>query len=116
MCKVGGPRCDGSHTPSTTQRAKRKANAAYRKQLTAELETRVGDPHLAKQIRHASTTDLHEIAIVAGINPHDIALRCGSATYTSPTRSFNNNQNHFRHLYHRFDKIVNERRTTKHTM
>ena len=85
MCKVGGPRCDGSHTPSTTQRARRKANAAYRKQLTTELETRVGDPHLAEQIRHASTTDLHEIAIVAGINPRDIALRCGSATYTSPT-------------------------------
>ena len=84
MCKVGGPRCDGSHTPSSTQRAKRKANKAYRRALADEIEEKTGDADLAKRVRQANMTDLHEVAMLAGINEASIAKRCGTATYTAP--------------------------------
>lgn len=84
MCKVGGPRCDGSHKPSSTQRAKRKANKAYRRALADEIETKTGDADLAKRVRQANMTDLHEVAMLAGINEGSIARRCGTATYTAP--------------------------------
>ena len=84
MCKVGGPRCDGSHTPSSTQRAKRKANKAYRRALADEIESKTGDADLAKRVRQANMTDLHEVAMLAGINEASIAKRCGTATYTAP--------------------------------
>lgn len=84
MCKVGGPRCDGSHTPSSKQRAKRKANKAYRRALADEIESKTGDADLAKRVRQANMTDLHEVAMLAGINEASIAKRCGTATYTAP--------------------------------
>lgn len=84
MCKVGGPRCDGSHKPSSTQRAKRKANKKYRRALADEIESKTGDADLAKRVRQANMTDLHEVAMLAGINEASIAKRCGTATYTAP--------------------------------
>lgn len=84
MCKVGGPRCDGSHTPSARQRAKRKANKAYRRALADTIEQKTGDADLAKRVRQANMTDLHEVAVIAGINEADVAHRCGTASYTTP--------------------------------
>lgn len=84
MCKVGGPRCNGSHTPSAKQRAKRKANKAYRKALAETIAEETGDDNLARAVAHARMTDLHEVALLAGIDQGAVARRAGSATYTSP--------------------------------
>ena len=84
MCKVGGPRCNGSHTPSAKQRAKRKANKAYRKALAETIAEQTGDDNLARAVAHARMTDLHEVALLAGIDQDAVARRAGSATYTSP--------------------------------
>lgn len=84
MCKVGGPRCNGSHTPSAKQRAKRKANKAYRKALAETIAKQTGDDNLARSVAHARMTDLHEVALLAGIDQDAVARRAGSATYTSP--------------------------------
>lgn len=84
MCKVGGPRCNGSHTPSAKQRAKRKANKAYRKALADTIAEQTGDDDLARAVAHARMTDLHEVALLAGIDQDAVARRAGSATYTSP--------------------------------
>ena len=84
MCKVGGPRCNGSHTPSAKQRAKRKANKAYRKALAETIAEQTGDDDLARAVAHARMTDLHEVALLAGIDQDAVARRAGSATYTSP--------------------------------
>ena len=84
MCKVGGPRCNGSHTPSAKQRAKRKANKAYRKALAETIAEETGDDNLARAVAHARMTDLHEVALLAGIDQDAVARRAGSATYTGP--------------------------------
>lgn len=84
MCKVGGPRCNGSHTPSAKQRAKRKANKAYRKALAETIAEQTGDDDLARAVAHARMTDLHEVALLAGIDQGAVARRAGSATYTGP--------------------------------
>lgn len=84
MCKVGGPRCDGSHKPSSTQRAKRKANKAYRRALADEIESKTGDADLAKRVRQANMTDLHEIAAIAGISEGLVAAMCTTESYTAP--------------------------------
>ena len=84
MCKVGGPRCNSSHTPSAKQRAKRKANKAYRKALADTIAEQTGDDNLARAVAHARMTDLHEVALLAGIDQDAVARRAGSATYTSP--------------------------------
>ena len=84
MCKVGGPRCNGSHTPSAKQRAKRKANRAYRTALAETIAEQTGDQDLARHIRNARMTDLYEVALLAGIDQDAVAQRAGSATYTSP--------------------------------
>lgn len=84
MCKVGGPRCNGSHTPSTAQRARRKANKAYRRGLADEVLAKTGDEDLAKRVRQARMTDLHEVAQIAGIDTDAVARKCGEATYTGP--------------------------------
>ena len=84
MCKVGGPRCNGSHTPSAKQRARRKANKAYRKALAETIAEQTGDDNLAHAVAHARMTDLHEVALLAGIDQDAVARRAGSATYTSP--------------------------------
>lgn len=84
MCKVGGPRCSGSHTPSARQRAKRKANKAYRRALADTIAEQTGDKDLARHVANARMTDLHEVALLAGIDQNEVARRAGSATYTSP--------------------------------
>lgn len=84
MCKVGGPRCSGSHTPSARQRAKRKANKAYRRALADTIAEQTGDQDLARHVANARMTDLHEVALLAGIDQNEVARRAGSATYTSP--------------------------------
>lgn len=84
MCKVGGPRCDGSHKPSSTQRAKRKANKKYRRVLADTIGEMTGDPDLAKRVRQANMTDLHEIAALAGISEEVVAATCLTESYTTP--------------------------------
>ena len=84
MCKVGGPRCDGSHTPSTAQRARRKANTAYRNAVADAVLNTTGDDELARRVKHASMTDLHDIVAAGGYDAEAIAKKCGTATYTSP--------------------------------
>lgn len=84
MCKVGGPRCNGSHTPTAGQRARRKANRAYRSALADTIAEQTGNQDLARHVANARMTDLYEVALLAGINPDEVARRAGSATYTSP--------------------------------
>lgn len=73
MCKVGGPRCDGSHRPSATQRAKRKANTIYRRQLADYMvEEGYCDEELAGRIRKATMTDLYEIQQLAAVPQHSV--------------------------------------------
>lgn len=84
MCKVGGPRCNGSHKPSSTQRAKRKANKKYRRVLADTIGEMTGDPDLAKRVRQANMTDLHEIAALAGISEDVVAATCLTESYTTP--------------------------------
>lgn len=84
MCKVGGPRCDGSHKPSTAQRARRKANNAYRNAVADAVLNTTGDDDLARRVKHASMTDLHDIVTAGGYDAEAIAKKCGTATYTSP--------------------------------
>lgn len=84
MCKVGGPRCDGSHTPSAAQRARRKANTAYRNAVADAVLNTTGDDDLARRVKHASMTDLHDIVAAGGYDAEAIAKKCGTATYTSP--------------------------------
>lgn len=84
MCKVGGPRCDGSHKPSTAQRARRKANTAYRNAVADAVLNTTGDDDLARRVKHASMTDLHDIVTAGGYDAEAIAKKCGTATYTSP--------------------------------
>lgn len=84
MCKVGGPRCDGSHKPSAAQRARRKANTAYRNAVADAVLNTTGDDELARRVKHASMTDLHDIVAAGGYDAEAIAKKCGTATYTSP--------------------------------
>ena len=84
MCKVGGPRCNGSHIPSARQRAKRKANKKYRRVLADTIEAKTGDAELAKRVRQANMTDLHEIAALSGISEEVVAATCMTESYTSP--------------------------------
>lgn len=84
MCKVGGPRCSGSHKPSTAQRARRKANNAYRNAVADAVLNTTGDDDLARRVKHASMTDLHDIVAAGGYDAEAIAKKCGTATYTSP--------------------------------
>lgn len=84
MCKVGGPRCDGSHKPSTAQRARRKANTAYRNAVADAVLKTTDDDDLARRVKHASMTDLHDIVTAGGYDAEAIAKKCGTATYTSP--------------------------------
>lgn len=84
MCKVGGPRCDGSHKPSAAQRARRKANTAYRNAVADAVLNTTGDDDLARRVKNASMTDLHDIVAAGGYDAEAIAKKCGTATYTSP--------------------------------
>lgn len=82
MCKVGGPRCSGSRTPSARQRARRKANNAYRNEVAGAVLAATGDDELANRVKHAAMTDLHDIAAVARLDEHALAATAGTATYT----------------------------------
>lgn len=84
MCKAGGPRCNGSNVPSPTQRARRKANAAYRHAVADAVRERTGDNDLAARVARASATDMHDIAAVARLDENALAASAGTATYTAP--------------------------------
>lgn len=84
MCVAGGRRCPGSHTPSARSRAQRKAGRMYRQALAAEVGRVSGSEELERRIKECSLTDLHEVALVAGVDAHAVARSCGEASYTSP--------------------------------
>lgn len=81
MCVAGGRRCPGSGTPSAKQRAKRKANTAYRKAVAAAIEEQTGNKELAQRVKSASLTDVADVVTAAGLNGEAIAKKCGTATY-----------------------------------
>ena len=82
MCVAGGRRCPGSGTPSSKQRAKRKANTAYRKAVAAEIEKTTGDKELAKKVRNLPMTDVADVVTAARLDADSIAKSAGKASYT----------------------------------
>lgn len=82
MCVAGGRRCPGSGTPSAKQRAKRKANTAYRKAVAAAIEDQTGNKELAQRVKDAPLTDVADVVTAAGLDGAAIAKKCGQATYT----------------------------------
>lgn len=82
MCVAGGRRCPGSGTPSAKQRAKRKANTAYRKAVAAEIEKTTGDADLAKKVRNLPMTDVADVVTAARLDADSIAKSTGQASYT----------------------------------
>ena len=82
MCVAGGRRCPGSGTPSAKQRARRKANTAYRKAVAAAIEEQTGNKELAQRVKGAPLTDVADVVTAAGLNGEAIAKKCGQATYT----------------------------------
>lgn len=82
MCVAGGRRCPGSHSPSAKQRARRKANSAYRKAVAAAIEDKTGDAELARRVKDAPLTDVADVVTAAGLDGEAIAKKCGQATYT----------------------------------
>ena len=82
MCVAGGRRCPGSHSPSAKQRARRKANSAYRKAVAAAIEEKTGDAELASRVKQAPLTDVADVVTAAGLDGEAIAKKCGQATYT----------------------------------
>lgn len=82
MCVAGGRRCPGSGTPSAKQRAKRKANTAYRKAVAAEIEKTTGDADLAKKVRNLPMTDVADVVTAARLDADSIAKSAGQASYT----------------------------------
>lgn len=82
MCVAGGRRCPGSSTPSAKQRAKRKANRAYRTAVADEIEKTTGDAELAAKVRELPMTDVADVVAVARLDAQAIAKSAGQATYT----------------------------------
>lgn len=82
MCVAGGRRCPGSSTPSAKQRAKRKANRAYRAAVADEIEKTTGDAELAAKVRELPMTDVADVVAVARLDAQAIAKAAGQATYT----------------------------------
>ena len=82
MCIAGGRRCPGSGTPSAKQRAKRKANTAYRRAVAAEIEQVTGDADLAKKVRNLPMTDVADVVTAARLDADAIARSAGQASYT----------------------------------
>lgn len=82
MCVAGGRRCPGSSTPSAKQRAKRKANRAYRIAVADEIEKTTGDAELAAKVREIPITDVADVVAVARLDAQAIAKAAGQATYT----------------------------------
>ena len=81
MCVAGGRRCPGSSTPSAKQRAKRKANRAYRTAVADEIEKTTGDAELAAKVRELPMTDVADVVAVARLDAQAIAKSAGQATY-----------------------------------
>ena len=82
MCIAGGRRCPGSGTPSARQRAKRKANQAYRKAVANEIEKTTGDTDLARKVRNLPMTDVADVVTAARLDAAAIAKSAGQASYT----------------------------------
>lgn len=82
MCVAGGRRCPGSGTPSAKQRAKRKANRAYRRAVADEIEKTTGDADLAKKVRQLPMTDVADVVTAARLDADAIAKSAGQASYT----------------------------------
>lgn len=82
MCVAGGRRCPGSGTPSSKQRAKRKANTAYRKAVAAEIEKTTGDADLARKVSNLPMTDVADVVTAARLDADSIAKSAGQASYT----------------------------------
>ena len=82
MCVAGGRRCPGSGTPSAKQRAKRKANRAYRRAVADEIEKTTGDADLAKKVRSLPMTDMADVVTAARLDADAIAKSAGKASYT----------------------------------
>ena len=83
MCVAGGRRCPGSGTPSAKQRAKRKANRAYRAEVANQIEQVTGDKELADKVRHLPMTDVADVVTAAGLDADAIAKSAGQASYTA---------------------------------
>ena len=81
MCVVGGRRCPGSHRPSAKQRARRKANNAYRAAVAQAIEDKTGNAELARKVKAASLTDVADVVTAAGLDGEAIAKQCGTASY-----------------------------------
>lgn len=82
MCVAGGRRCPGSGTPSAKQRAKRKANRAYRTAVADEIEKTTGDKELAQKVRHLPMTDVSDVVTAARLDAAALAKSAGQASYT----------------------------------
>lgn len=82
MCVAGGRRCPGSHRPSAKQRARRKANNAYRAAVAQAIEDKTGNAELARKVKAASLTDVADVVTAAGLDGKAIAKQCGTASYT----------------------------------
>lgn len=82
MCVAGGRRCPGSGTPSAKQRAKRKANRAYRTAVANEIEQVTGDKELAQKVRNLPMTDVADVVTAARLDAESIAKSAGQASYT----------------------------------
>lgn len=81
MCKVGGPRCSGSHTATPRQQARRKANTQYRNAVSETILNITGSEDLARRVKSAPVTDLHDVVQAAGLDADAIAGRCEPVTY-----------------------------------
>lgn len=68
--------------PSSKQRAKRKANRAYRTAVADEIEKTTGDKELAKKVRNLPMTDVADVVTAARLDADSIAKSAGQASYT----------------------------------
>lgn len=82
MCVAGGRRCPGSGTPSAKQRARRKANIAYRRAVAEAVGELTGSEELARRVKDAPLTDVADVVTAAGLDGAAIAKSCGQASYT----------------------------------
>lgn len=82
MCVAGGRRCPGSGTPSAKQRAKRKANRAYRAEVANQIEQVTGDKELADKVRNLPMTDVADVVTTARLDAAALAKSAGKASYT----------------------------------
>lgn len=72
MCRVGGPRCEGSHDAKERARERRRAGNQYRKDLAAVLEAR-GEVDVASAVAAASMTSMPGITEAMGLTPEQVS-------------------------------------------